>query len=71
MTAKNEPKTIALEAEPGHFTVTGNNAAFRLTDAQVATIASSANTRFDAFALEMSKRLEEIAKTVSDSEASE
>ena len=57
-----------LEAEPGHFSVTGNDAKFKLTDAEVATITSSANTKFDAFALEMSKRIEEIAKTVSDSE---
>jgi hypothetical protein len=66
MTSKNE--TFVLEAEPGHFTITGNDAKFRLTDDEVATIASSANTKFDAVALEMSKRIEEIAKTVSDSE---
>jgi hypothetical protein len=69
MTSNNEPATIVLEAEPGHFSITGNNdAKFVLTDAEVATLASSANTKFDAVALEMSKRIEEIANTVSDSE---
>jgi hypothetical protein len=62
-------RAFVLEAEPGHFAVSGNDdVKFRLTDAEVATIASSANTKFDAVALEMSKRIEEIAKTVSDSE---
>jgi hypothetical protein len=62
------PVTYVLEAEPGDFVVTGGDARFQLTDAEVATLASSANTKFDAFALEMSKRIEEIAKTVTDSE---
>jgi hypothetical protein len=51
-----------------HHGTTALSAAVRLTDAEVATIASSANAKFDAFALKMSKRIEEIAKTVSDSE---
>jgi hypothetical protein len=34
----------------------------------VATIASSANAKFDAVALEFSKKIEEIAKNVADSE---
>jgi hypothetical protein len=63
-----EPAEFVLEAEPGHFGVTGNDAEFRLTDAEVATISSSANTEFEAVALELSKRIEEIANTVSDSE---
>ena len=41
---------------------------FKLTDAEVSKISSSLNARFEAFAFEMSKRIEEIAKTVSDSE---
>jgi hypothetical protein len=57
-----------MNAEPGTYTFTGNEATFRLTDAEVATISSSANTKFDAFAFEMSKRIEAIAKTVSDTE---
>jgi hypothetical protein len=68
MTSKDERKNGALEAKTEHFSITGNDARFRLTDAEVATIASSANTKFDAFALETSKRIEAIAKTVSDSE---
>ena len=68
MASKGELTHFVLKAEPGDFRVTGNEAAFRLTDAEVATLASSANTKFDAFALEMSKRIEDIAKTVSDSE---
>jgi hypothetical protein len=68
MNSKDDGKTLVLEAEPGHFSVTGNDAKFRLTDAEVATIASSANTKIDAVALEISKRIEGIAKTVSDSE---
>ena len=55
--------SYVLEAETGHFGVTGYDAKFRLTDAEVATIASSANTKIDALALEISKRIEEIAKT--------
>jgi hypothetical protein len=65
---KDNGKAFVLEAESGHFSVTGNDAKFRLTDAEVATISSSANTKFEAVALELSKRIEEIAKTVSDSE---
>jgi hypothetical protein len=68
MTSKDESKIIVLEAETGNFSITGNDAQFKLTDAEVATISSSANTKFDAVALEMSKKIEEIAKTVSDSE---
>jgi hypothetical protein len=68
MTSKDEQKNYVLDAETGHFTITGNDAKFRLTDAEVATISSSANTEFEAVALELSKRIEEIAKTVSDSE---
>ena len=68
MTFNNEPETVVLKAEPGHFSIIGNNTTFLLTDAEVATLASSANTKFDAVALEMSKRIEEIAKTIRDSE---
>jgi hypothetical protein len=68
MTSKDERKNYVLDVETGHFTITGNDVKFRLTDAEVATIASSANTKIDAVALEISKRIGEIAKTVSDSE---
>jgi hypothetical protein len=68
MTSKDERKKLVLKAEPGHFTLTGNDAKFRLTDAQVATLSRSANTKFEAVALEFSKRIEEIANTVGDSE---
>jgi hypothetical protein len=44
MTSKDDRKNGALEAKTGHFSITGNDARFRLTDAEVATIASSANT---------------------------
>jgi hypothetical protein len=63
-----EASEFVLEAEPGHFSITGNDAKFRLTDAQVTTISSSANTKFEAVAFEMSKRIETIANTVSDVE---
>jgi hypothetical protein len=68
MVSKDSLMTFVLKAEPGKFSITGNDGNFRLTDVEVATIASSANTKFDAVALEMSKRIEEIAKTVSESE---
>ena len=41
---------------------------FKLTDDEVSKISSSFNVRFEAFAFEMSKRIEEIAKMISDSD---
>ena len=40
---------------------------FKLTDAEVSTISASLNQKFDEAALEFSKRIAEIANTVSDS----
>ncbi|MEA2823481.1 MAG: hypothetical protein QOJ86_5485 [Bradyrhizobium sp.] len=40
----------------------------KLTAAEVASISSSANTQFEAAALELSKKIEQVANTVSDSE---
>lgn len=68
MTSNDELTHFVLNAEPGLFSVSVNEARFRLTDAEVATISSSANTKFEAVAFELSKRIEEIANTVSDSE---
>jgi hypothetical protein len=48
MASKDDRTTFVLEAEPGHISVTGNDAKFKLTDAEVATIASSANTKIAA-----------------------
>jgi hypothetical protein len=68
MTSRDDAKTIVLDAEPGQFNVGGNDVKFKLTDAEVTTISSLANSHFEAVALKFSKRIEEIAKTVSDSE---
>ncbi len=48
MNSKDDGKTLVLEAESGHFSVTGNDAKSKPTDAEVATIASSANTKIAA-----------------------
>jgi len=68
MTSSDKPKTIVLKAKQGHYNVTGNDVQFMLTPAEVATLSSSANTHFEAVALEMSKQIEKVAKMVSDAE---
>lgn len=64
----SKARTIVLKAETGHFTVIGQEAKFEITAAEVASLTSSANTKFEELATEMSKRIEEIANTVSGSE---
>ncbi|WP_315806570.1 MULTISPECIES: hypothetical protein [unclassified Bradyrhizobium] len=70
MAARRQRVTnYVLDAEPGHFTVTGQQeASFIINPLQIATLTSSANTTFEELSTEMSKRIEEIANTVSDSE---
>jgi hypothetical protein len=68
MVSRHSRKSFVLKAEPGQHKISGNAASFALTDAEVTAISSSANSEFEAAALEFSKRIEEIAKTVSDSE---